>query len=89
MLAILAIIINGIALSAIIFRISEWGFTPNRTAVLGGNIIMLIHLLLVTTRLLQVLFKGSSVTKVEKTLTAYLPVYAIWAAMVVIAFPWI
>lgn len=89
MLAILAIIINGIALSAIIFRISEWGFTPNRTAVLGGNIIMLIHLLLVTTRLLQVLFKGSSVTKIEKTLTAYLPVYAIWAAMVVIVFPWI
>lgn len=52
-LSIVTIIINGIALSAILFRISEWGITPNRLAVLGGNILILTNLLLVTYRLFK------------------------------------
>src|SRR5690606_17430307 len=38
LLSVLTITINGIALSAIVFRIAELGITPNRMAVLGGNI---------------------------------------------------
>ncbi|MEX2568811.1 MAG: hypothetical protein WD431_22910, partial [Cyclobacteriaceae bacterium] len=36
LLSAVTIIVNGITLSAILFRISEWGITPNRAAVLGG-----------------------------------------------------
>ena len=39
LLSVLTVIVNGIALSAILFRISEWGLTPNRVAVLGGKYI--------------------------------------------------
>lgn len=53
LLATVTIMVNGIALSAILFRISEWGITPNRTAVLGGNVLILTNLLLVTVRLLK------------------------------------
>lgn len=43
-LTIVTIIVNGIALSAIVFRIAEWGITPNRMAVLGSNLLILMHL---------------------------------------------
>ena len=43
LLSVLTIIVNSIALSAILFRISEWGISPNRLAVLGGNILILIN----------------------------------------------
>src|SRR5690606_5286319 len=56
-LSIVTIIVNGIALSAILFRISEWGFTPNRTAVLGSNILILVNLFLIATQLYRVLSK--------------------------------
>ena len=47
-----------VALSAIVFRISSLGITPNRFAVLGGNTLNLIHLLLVTSQLFRVVFKS-------------------------------
>ena len=39
-----AIAADLIALSAIVGRISEFGFTPNRTAALGGNLVLLGNL---------------------------------------------
>lgn len=87
LLAVLAIIVNGVALSAIIFRISEWGFTPNRTAVLGGNILILIHLLIVSYHLIKTSFNNQPVSILEKAVTRYLPVYGLWAAIVAFVFP--
>ena len=52
-LSIVTIIVNGIALSAIIFRISEWGITPNRLAVLGSNILILLNLLYYVLQIIQ------------------------------------
>ncbi len=57
LLSAVTVLVNGIALSAILFRISEWGITPNRAAVLGGNVLILINLLLVTAQLYRVLSK--------------------------------
>ncbi|CAG4999338.1 hypothetical protein DYBT9275_02205 [Dyadobacter sp. CECT 9275] len=86
-LSVLTIIVNGIALSAILFRISEWGVTPNRAAVLGGNVLILINLLLVTWQLFRVLSKKTSITEVGKTIAYYLPVYILWSIIVVFLFP--
>jgi hypothetical protein len=36
LLSAVTVIVNGIALSDILFRISEWGITPNWLAVLGA-----------------------------------------------------
>jgi hypothetical protein len=60
LLSVVTIVVNGVALSAILFRISEWGFTPNRAAVLGGNVLILINLLLVTVQLFKVLSKKAT-----------------------------
>ncbi len=86
-LSLLTIIINGIALSAIIFRIWEFGITPNRIAVLGGNILIFINLIMVFFDLLKVVSKKSDSLKVEDSIAKYLPVYAVWVAVVVLIIP--
>ena len=87
LLSILTVIVNGIALSAILFRISEWGITPNRVAVLGGNILMLTNLILVTIRLLKALRRKNDKTEVGAAIALFLPVYAIWAFLVTFILP--
>lgn len=44
-LSVVTLIVNGIALSVIVVRISEWGITPNRLAILGGNMLIFTNLL--------------------------------------------
>ena len=87
LLSLITIMVNGIALSAILFRISEWGITPNRTAVLGSNVLILINLLLVATQLFRVISKKSSITGVRKAISFYLPVYLLWTIIVTFIFP--
>ncbi|HKZ67668.1 MAG TPA: hypothetical protein VJ111_14980 [Chitinophagaceae bacterium] len=89
LLSFVTIIVNGIALSAILFRISEWGMTPNRAAVLGGNVLILINLLLVTAQLFRVLSKKADITGVGRVIAFYLPVYCLWATIVTFLFPFL
>lgn len=89
LLSVVTIIVNLIAFSAITFRISEWGITPNRLAVLGGNILILINLFLVTIKLFRIIRNKSDLSEVEKTISAFLPVYCLWAMVVTFIFPFI
>ncbi|GAB3907082.1 hypothetical protein [Mucilaginibacter boryungensis] len=87
LLSAITIIVNSVALSAILFRISEWGFTPNRAAVLGGNVLILTNLLLVTAQLFRTLSKKAEITAVGKAIAFYLPVYFVWTIIVTFIFP--
>ena len=86
-LSIVTVIVNGIALSAILFRISEWGITPNRLAVLGGNILMLTNLLIVTFKLFKNVSKKADISEVESSISMFLPVYILWTIIVTFIFP--
>lgn len=86
-LSIITVIINGIALSAIIFRIAEWGITPNRLAVLGSNLLILANLVIVTYKLVQSARNSNASAGVEKSIAAFLPVYVIWTIVVTFLFP--
>lgn len=86
-LAILALCINAIALSAIIFRITSWGFTPNRLAVSGSNLLVMINLLMVTMKLIRSVFNRTSLTDAEQPIASFLPVYPIWSLIVTILLP--
>ena len=86
-LSVLTIIVNCIALSAISFRIIEWGVSPNRVAVLGGNFLIFINLLMVSYRLFLSAFKNAEVEDVEKSIAQFLPIYGIWAGLVTFLFP--
>lgn len=86
-LSLVTILVNGIALSAILFRISAWGVSPNRLAVLGGNLLMLANLLLVAFRLYKHLSKKAAISEVENAIALFLPVYIVWTMIVTFIFP--
>lgn len=86
-LSVITIIVNCVALSAIVFRISEWGITPNRLAVLGSNILILINLILVSVKLFKCVFGYGNINSVEKIISFYLPVYSLWTMIVTFIFP--
>ncbi|MFC3415465.1 DUF4153 domain-containing protein [Algoriphagus hitonicola] len=88
LLSITTVLVNLVALSAIAFRITEYGITPNRLAVLGVNILMLVHLVLVCKKLITTLRKDNSLPQVGLVVVNYLPVYVLWTMIVVFVFPW-
>lgn len=87
LLAVVTSLVNLIALSAIIYRISEWGISPNRIAVLGANILMFTHLMIVITNLYKSVFQKTELSEVGKSMVLYIPVYIVWAIVVVFFFP--
>jgi hypothetical protein len=86
-LVVSALVIDGVALSAIAARISEFGFTPNRVAALGENIILLVNLTRSAWLYARFLGHRSSFAVLDRWQMAYLPVFSAWAAVVVLVFP--
>lgn len=86
-LIVSALLADAVALWAIAARITEFGFTPNRVAALGENVILLANL--VWSAVLYARFLGGRAMfpTIERFQTRYVPVYAAWAAIVVIVFP--
>lgn len=87
LLMVSALVVDGVAIAAIAARISEFGFTPNRVAALGENIILLVNLAWSAWLYASFLRHRGSFAALERWQIAYLPVYAIWAALLVVVFP--
>jgi hypothetical protein len=88
LLAVLATVINTIALISIISRLTG-GFTPNRTVVLGLNILVFFNLVLIATNLFASYFTNHQLESVERTVARYLPVYIVWTVVVVFILPFV
>jgi len=86
-LVISALLADAVALWAIAGRITDFGFTPNRVAALGMNIILLVNLGWSAVLYIRFMRGRGSFAALEQWQTNYLPVYAMWAAIVVIVFP--
>ncbi|HEY7529799.1 MAG TPA: permease prefix domain 1-containing protein [Gemmatimonadota bacterium] len=86
-LVVSALLADAVALWAIAARITEFGFTPNRVAALGENVILLVNLAWSAVLYVRFLRGRGSFADLERWQTDYLPAYALWAATVVIAFP--
>lgn len=87
LLVICALLVNSIALWAIAGRISAFGFSPNKVAALGENLVLLVNLGWSTVLYTRFLMARSTIARLEGWQTNYLPVYAVWAWVVVTAFP--
>ncbi len=88
-LSIVTLIIDFVALSAILYRLGEFGFTPNRTAVLGSNLLIFGNLVLIMIDLFKVGFQGKEIKTVELTIAKYLPLYSVWTIFIVFVLPFI
>ena len=86
-LVVSALLADAVALWAIISRISELGMTPNRAAGLGLNVILLVNLGWSAVLSVRYLRGQGAIADLEQWQTRYLPVYALWAAVVVVGFP--
>jgi hypothetical protein len=87
LLVVSALVVDGVALWAIAARISEFGFTPNRVAALGENLILLVNLAGSGWHYARFLRDRGSFVLLERWQINYLPVFAVWAALVVVVFP--
>jgi len=86
-LVICALLVDAIALWAIATRISEFGFSPNKVAALGENLILLVNLGWSAVLYVRFFTRRVAFARLERWQTGYLPVYALWAWVVVLVFP--
>ena len=83
----LALIIDTVALSAIVFRLSSYGITTNRLAVLGLNILIWANLIWIMLSYLRFLQNKTRLSAIQDAVAKYLPIYGLWAAFVTFTFP--
>lgn len=81
------LLIDLIALSAILFRLTSYGLTPNRVVVLGANLIVMTHLAWIGRASIRFIRGIGGPAAVRRAVAGYLPVYAAWAALVAFALP--
>lgn len=86
-LIVVAVVVDGIALSAILFRLSEYGISPNKLAALGENILLLVNLAGLLWLYIRYFMRKIEFKIIESWQTKYLTVYAVWMAVVVFLFP--
>jgi len=82
-----ALVLDLMVLGAMIARIGDLGFTPNRTAAVGLNAVLLVNLAGAAWLSARFLRGRARFHRLERWQTAYLPVFALWAATVVVVFP--
>jgi hypothetical protein len=82
-----ALVLDVMVLGSMIARIGELGFTPNRTAALGLNLVLLVNLAGAALLSARFLTRRSTLHRLERWQTTYLPVFALWAATVVVIVP--
>lgn len=85
-LILVALIIDVVALSAIVFRLS-FGASPNKLAALGENILVFVNLSGMAVLFVQYLRGKVSFNRLEVWQTRLLPVYALWLGFVALVFP--
>jgi hypothetical protein len=82
-----ALVLNSLVLGAMVARIGELGFTPNRTAALGLNLVLLVNLAGAAWLSIRLVAGRVSFHALEHWQTTYLPVFLLWAAAVVVVLP--
>jgi hypothetical protein len=87
LLVLSALVVDVLALGAIVARISEFGWSPNKTAALGLNILLLVNLGWSVVLYARILARKAPFVTLEHWQTMYLPAFAAWAWIVVAIFP--
>jgi hypothetical protein len=87
LLVLSALMVDVLMLVAMLIRITEFGASPNKTAALGLNLILLANLAWSARLGVGFLRRLRPFSALERWQTAYLPLFAAWAAVVVVVFP--
>jgi hypothetical protein len=82
-----ALVLDLMVLGAMIARIGDLGFTPNRAAALGLNLVLLVNLAGAAWLAVRFIRRRTTLHRLERWQTTYLPMFALWAATVVVVIP--
>ncbi|HEX2032496.1 MAG TPA: permease prefix domain 1-containing protein [Actinomycetota bacterium] len=82
-----ALVLDVMVLGAMVARIGDLGFTPNRVAALGLNLVLLVNLAGTAWLSTRFLMGRIAFHRLERWQISYLPVFALWAATVVAILP--
>ena len=81
------LLVNIVALSAILFRWAEYGITVNRVVMAGSNILIFFHLILLLKEYVSHIRQGNSLGNLEAVIAKYLPIYTLWSLIVAVFLP--
>jgi hypothetical protein len=82
-----ALLLDLLVLGSMLARIGELGLTPNRVAALGLNLLLVVDLAVTAWLSIRLLARRSTAARLERWQTAYLPVFGVWAVVVVLVLP--
>lgn len=86
-LVIAALAVDLLMLAVMATRIAEFGFTANKVTALGLNLVLMVNLLVSAVLILRFVRGRCGFDRIERWQTTYLPVYGLWAALVVLVVP--
>ena len=86
-LAAAGLLTSVLTLVAVIGRIADFGWSPNRAAIMGINVIFLVNLAGSVWLYLELWRRRRPFGDIVRWQTAHFGIYAAWAAFVVVAFP--
>mgnify|MGYP005815715267 CR=1 FL=1 len=82
-----ALVLDAMVLASMVARIGDLGLTPNRVAALGLNVLLAVNLAGTAVLLVRFLTGRTGLLRLERWQMAYLPVFGVWAAAVVVVLP--
>ena len=82
----LSVAVDAIALSAIVYRFASYGVSPNRLAVLGGNLLLFGYLCGLTITLARGAKSGQQQLPL-RWVAECIPYFGVWSALWVFVFP--
>ncbi len=89
-LVCVALIIDGVALSAILLRLASYGFSPNRTVTLVTNVLVLANLVLILVTFTRPAVQSlPEAQRTKRAIAGFLPVYSAWAGVVACVLPFL
>ncbi len=84
---IAAVLLDVLVLVSMLARVGEFGFTANRVAALGLNLVLLVDLVVTAWILVRMLRRRAPAVRLERWQTGYLTVVAAWLVVVILVLP--
>ncbi len=88
-LLVACFLIDIVTVVSVFFRVVKEGFTPNRIALIGINLVLLGHLTGLLVNFIGWLARKIEYQKTVGWIGGYLPVYLGWSVLMVFIYPWL
>lgn len=82
-----ALVLDVMVLASMLARIGDLGFTPNRVAALGLNLVLFLNLAAAAWLSIRLFAGRATFHRLAQWQTTYLPIFGLWAAVVVVILP--